>query len=80
MFCCIWWPAGFMVARLVVNNMLGCDGTQWGVGSRPRRGRMCITAGGVPKARNLRMVGWWGEFTACCFVASNLYHVLSMKR
>ena len=24
---------------------------------RPRRGRMCITAGGVPKARNLRMVG-----------------------
>lgn len=19
---CIWWPAGFMVARLVVNNML----------------------------------------------------------
>lgn len=22
MFCCIWWPAGFMVARLVVNNML----------------------------------------------------------
>ena len=29
---CIWWPAGFMVARLVVNNMLGCDGTQWGGG------------------------------------------------
>ena len=63
MFCCIWWPAGFMVARLVVNNMLGCDGTQWGSGVRvagayrPRRGRMCITAGGVPKARNLRMVG-----------------------
>ncbi len=32
MFCYMWWPAGFMVARLVVNNMLGCDGTQWGGG------------------------------------------------
>ncbi len=54
---CIWWPAGFMVARLVVNNMLWAVMEHSGVGSRPRRGRMCITAGGVPKARNLRMVG-----------------------
>lgn len=60
MFCCIWWPAGFMVARLVVNNMFGLWWNTVGC-SRPRRGRMCITAGGVPKARNLRMVGWGGS-------------------
>lgn len=39
---CIWWPAGFMVARLVVNNMLWAVmehsgvGSRWGVSSSKR--------------------------------------------
>lgn len=42
---CIWWPAGFMVARLVVNNMLWAVMEHSGVVGWESLGRIVLEEG-----------------------------------